>query len=98
MVVMTMSGVLAQLQNTKKDHTAHVLAKESSLNLDSTHHPATKLSDPVNAYMSKSKDGACSRPIWHSGHDPAGSTSNLLDPNPDFSSAEKQTPQLRTDI
>lgn len=93
MVIMTMSAVLAQLQNMKKDQTAHVLTKESSLNtLDNMHHPATKLSNLVNAYMCKSEEGACPRPIWHSGHDPAGSISNLLDPNPDTSSTEKQSP------
>lgn len=34
---------------------------------------------------------ACPRPTWHSGNYPAGSTSNLLDPNPDLSSTEKQS-------
>lgn len=61
MVIMTMSAVLAQLQNTKKDQTAHVLTKESSLNtLDNMHYPATKLSNLVNAYMCKNEEGACS--------------------------------------
>lgn len=49
------SAVLAQLQNTKKDQ---ILAKESSLNtLDNMHHPATKLSNLVNAYICKSDEG-----------------------------------------
>lgn len=48
-IALQRSAVLAQLRNTKKDRTTHVVAKESSLNnLNNMHHPATKQTSPIS--------------------------------------------------